>query len=145
MLIALTASALMLAVAAPAQAAEKQSWGFVTSGKDVLLSYGVPESEAVTISFWCEGSTRRIEIVTTILPAKPRKGQPLKTTLGNGAVTATYEGQIGQDAAHETFHFAASTAAEPKVMDVLKSGTALTIGIPGKQERVPLRGIAKPL
>jgi hypothetical protein len=43
------------------------------------------------------------------------------------------------------FHFEASTAADPKVVDVLRSGTSLTISIPGKQHRVPLRGVAKPL
>src|SRR5262245_30320563 len=139
------ASALMLTLAEPAFSAEKQSWGFVQSGKDVLLSYGVPESESITLPFWCYAAPKRIEIVNTVLPGKPRKGQPLTTTLRNGAGTAAYAGKIGQDAGHETFHFAASTAAEPKVVDILKSGTTLTIGIPGKQDRVPLRGVAKPL
>ena len=45
----------------------------------------------------------------------------------------------------EGFYFEASTAAEPKVVDILKSGTSLTIGIPGKREVVPLRGVAGPL
>jgi hypothetical protein len=31
------------------------------------------------------------------------------------------------------------------VLSILKSGTSLAIAIPGKQVRVPLRGIAKPL
>ena len=45
----------------------------------------------------------------------------------------------------EQFHVEAPTAAEPKVVDILKSGTSLTISIPGKQVRVPLRGVARPL
>jgi hypothetical protein len=31
------------------------------------------------------------------------------------------------------------------MMDILKSGSSLAIGIPGKQESVPLKGVAKPL
>jgi hypothetical protein len=146
MRITLAASALMLALAGHAAGANKESWDFVEADKmTVELVYGVPESDAVTIAFWCETRRKRIEIVTTVLPPRPRKGQPVKTTLSNGAITAAYDGKIGYDAAHESFHFAASTAAEPTVVDILKSGTSLTIGIPGKQVRVPLRGIAKPL
>ena len=137
----LAASALMLALTAPAGGANRQSWDFVAAGKEtVQLVYGVPDSEAVTISFWCEAKPKRIEIVTTLLPPRPRKGQAVKTPLSNGIVTAAYDGKIGHDAAHESFHFAASTAAEPKVLSILKSGTSLAIAIPGKQVRVPLRG-----
>ena len=144
MRLALMASAVTLALAVPAQGANKQSWGFVESGKEALLVYGVPESDIITISFICEATQKRIEIVTTVLPSKPRKGQPLRTTLTNGAVTAAHGGNVGHHPEHG-FHFEASTAAEPKVVDVLRSGTSLTIGIPGKQHRVPLRGVAKPL
>ncbi|MFL5071775.1 MAG: hypothetical protein ACJ8D9_19525 [Xanthobacteraceae bacterium] len=146
MRITLAASALMLALAVPAGGANKRSWDFVEADKEtVQLVYGVPESEAVTISFWCEAKPKRIDIVTTVLPPRLRKGQPVKTTLSNGIVTAAYAGKIGYDTAHESFHLSASTAAEPKVVSILKSGTWLTIAIPGKQVRVPLRGIAKPL
>jgi hypothetical protein len=32
-----------------------------------------------------------------------------------------------------------------EVVDILRSGTTLTIGIPGRQFRVPLKGVANPL
>ena len=145
MRITLAASALMLALAAPAHGANKESWGFVESGKEAFLVYGVPESEALTISFICDTAAKRIEIITSVLPRKPRKDQPLTTTLSNGAATAAHGGKIGFSPDHEQFHFAAPAAAEPKVVDILKSGTSLTISIPGKQVRVPLRGVARPL
>ena len=145
MRITLAASMAILAFAAPVQGANKESWGFVESGKEALLVYGVPESDVVTISFICDTEARRIEIVTTVLPRKPRREQPLKTTLGNGTATAAYDGKVGFSTATEEFHFAASVAAAPKVVDILKSGTSLTIGIPGRQVRVPLRGVARPL
>ena len=134
-------AALMVVSVAPAQSAEKESWGFVRSGKEAHLVYGVPETEIVTLSFICEG--KRIEIISTVLPRRPRKGQAARTALTNGAVTASYDGKFGSS--NEGFYFQAYTAAEPKVVEVLRSGTALTISIPGKQERVPLRGVSKPL
>jgi hypothetical protein len=144
MRVTLAACALMLALAAPAQGADKQSWGLVTSGDEVLLVYGVPESDIITVSFICEPKANKLEIVTTVVPARPRKGQSVRTTLSNGVVTAAYDGKLGHHEEHG-YHFAAPTAADPKVADILRSGAALTISIPGKRERVPLRGIAAPL
>src|SRR5205807_3079530 len=117
------------------------------SDKETLLFYGIPESEAVTLIFRCEAKRegKRIEIVSTVLPAKPRKGQSARTTLSNGVVIAVYNGKFGHSSSSEGFHFEASTAAEPKVVDILKSGTSLTISIAGKHERVPLRGVTGPL
>src|SRR5882757_3630827 len=90
MRVTLAAAALMLALAAPAQGAGKYSWDFFKSGQEGQLSYGVPETEIVTIAFVC--NAKRIEIISTVLPRKPKKGQAVRTTLGNGAVTAAYDG-----------------------------------------------------
>jgi hypothetical protein len=135
-----------LVLAESAQAANKYSWGFIKSGRsEARLFYGIPESDIVTLIFACDTASKRIEIITTVLPRKPRKGQPARTTLGNGAVTAAYDGKVGTNASGDEFHFEASAAAAPKAVDILKSGSSLVIGIPGQQERVPLKGVAKPL
>jgi hypothetical protein len=144
MRVALAACALVVALVAPARGADRQVWGFVESGGEARLFYGVPESDTLAIVFACEAKSKRIEIVSTVLPPRPRKGQPLKTTLRNGADTAAYRGKIGHSASGG-FYVEAAVAAEPKVVDVLKSGTTLTISIAGKQERVPLRGVVAPL
>jgi hypothetical protein len=143
MRVTLAAFAAMLALAVPARGADKYSWDFVRSGQEVQLSYGVPESDIVTITFRCK--TKRIEIVSTVLPRKPKKGQAVRTTLSNGAATAAFDGKFGYTSSEEGFYFIADVPAALKVVAVLKSGTSLTIGIPGKEERVPLKGVAKPL
>jgi hypothetical protein len=143
--VVVTTIALLLALAASALAENKESWGFIVASKqEVLLSYGVPESDIITINFFCRPAEKQIEIATAILPAKPRKGQPLKTTLTNGGTTAVYPGKVHHHEEHG-YHFAATTPADRKVVDVLRSGSSLTITIPGKQERVPLKGVARPL
>lgn len=143
MRVTLAASVLILALAAPAAGLNKEEWIFIES-RGARLIYGVPESDVVSIVFACDPKKKSIEIVTTLLPLKPKKGQSLKTTLSNGAVTASYDGKTGHHSEHG-FHFEAQTPAEPKLVEVLKSGTTLTIGIPGRQLRVPLKGVAKPL
>ena len=95
--VSLAASALIVALAGPAKSADKQVWAFFKSGQETLLFYGVPQSEAVTLIFRCEAKRegKRIEIVSTVLPAKPRKGQSARTTLSNGAVAIEHRGKFG--------------------------------------------------
>jgi hypothetical protein len=137
--------AMMMALAAPAQAAERQSWDFIKSGQTIQFSYGVPESHAVTIIFRCEAEGKRVEIVSTAAPRNPKKGQAAKTTLSNGTVTVAYDGKFGRDSEDDGFHFIAHVSADPNVFAVLKSGKTLTISLPGGRERVPLKGVAKPM
>src|SRR5690242_3702133 len=87
----------LLAPAAPAVSAEKQSWGFVRSGSEALLVYGVPESEAVTLSFICEPKKKQIDVVTTVLPAKVKVGQAATIKLSNGTASLAFKGTVGRD------------------------------------------------
>src|SRR5688572_9873515 len=100
--------AMLAAFAPPAQAAEKQSWNFVKAGETIQFAYGVPESHAVTIIFRCEAAGQRVEIVSTVVPRNPKKGQTAKTTLSNGSTTIVYDGTFGRDSEDSGFHFTAS-------------------------------------
>ena len=146
MRVTLAVSALMLALTGSAEASNKFSWGFIKIDEsEVQLSYGLPESDIVPLAYICHTKKKRVEIVTSVLPAKRKKGQPLRTTFRNGAMTAVYDGKVDYSKASDEYHFEVSTAADPKVVDILKSGVSLTISIPGYNERVPLKGVAKPL
>jgi hypothetical protein len=140
------ALALLLAAAVSdsAHAAARQSWATHKSSDEVRLAFGIPDSGNLTLAFICEAKPKRMVIVSTVLPRNPRKGQALKTTLSNGTATATYGGKLGHTEA-EGYYAEATAPADRWVIDILRSGKALTISIPGKQERVPLRGLAKPL
>ena len=135
-------AALLLPAVSSAQGADKQAWGFIKSGVEARLFYGVPDSGNLTIAFVCE--VKRISIVTTVLPPHPKKGRTVRTTLSNGAVTAAYVGKLGHTES-EGFYVEASAASDAKILNVLRTGTSLRIAIGGKQERVPLRGVARPL
>ena len=133
---------LLLPVVSSADGAEKQVWGFVKSGAEARLFYGVPDSGNLTIAFVC--AAKRLSLVTTVLPPNPKQGRTVRTTLSNGVVTAAYDGKLGHSES-EGFYVEASIASEAKVLNVLKTGTSLRIGISGKHERLPLRGVTRPL
>ncbi len=144
MRVTMAAGALTIALAASAAGAERQQWGFVDAGGEAQLFYGIPDSGSLTIAFICKSEQRQLELVTTVLPRRPRKGDTLRTTLRNGAVAASFVGTLGHTD-EEGYFSEASAAFAPTVLDVVRSGARLTISVPGKQERVPLRGIAGPL
>ncbi len=135
---------LLILSAAPAQAASRQVWGVEKTDEAVHLYYGVPESDSVTIAFVCKTRTKQIEIVSTILPEKSKKGEPITTILSNGTETADHDGKVvGDDP--DDLHVEAIMPADRKVTAVLKAGRSLSIRVRGRLERVPLRGAAKPL
>jgi hypothetical protein len=137
-------AALLILTALPAQGAERQVWGFVTSDELVQLFYGIPESDGLTLAFICRTKTRQIEVVTSVLPEGPKKGQLRTIILNNGNLSETIDGKLAGDD-EDGLHFEATVAAERKVTEILKSGRRLTIRVAGKRQSIPLRGVAKPL
>jgi hypothetical protein len=138
------ALAALLLTAAPATA-EKQTWGFVKSGSEVLLVYGVPESEAITLSFICHPKRKSIEIVTTVLPQTAKQGRAGTIKLSNGSTSLEYSGKTGRDNAESGVHFAAPTTIQPRLFDLLETGASLRIEALGARDSVPLGRIKAPL
>jgi hypothetical protein len=136
---------LVALLATAASAAEKQSWGFVTSGDEVLLVYGVPESEAVTLSFICAPKRKRITVVTTVLPDNAQAGRAVTIRLVNGATTLDYPGKTGRDSAEDGVHASAEIAIDPRLYDLLAKGKSVRVEVAGARDTVPLAGVQRPL
>ena len=131
-------------VASPTSA-DKQSWGFVKSGSAVLLVYGVPEFEAVTLSFICEPKKKTIDVVTTVLPRNAKQDRTGIIKLSNGSAIIEYAGKVGRDNADSGLHFAAATPIDAQLFDLLDKGASVRIEALGASGSVPLGGIKKPL
>jgi hypothetical protein len=134
----------MMSAAAPASA-DKEQWGFVKSDREALLFFGVPESEAVTLSFICEPKRKRIALITKVLPPNTSRGRPGKIRLSNGSSSLEYAGKTARGNDDAGVYFEASVAIEPRLFDLLERGTALLIECLGARENVPLDGITEPL
>jgi hypothetical protein len=134
--------ALSLAAATPPN---KQQWGFTKVEDEVLLYYGVPESEDVTISFICAPKLKKITIVTLVLPPNSRPKQSGKIRLSNGSSTQEYAGATEQERDSSDVAFIASIAIDPRIFELLEKGTSLQIESLGARERIPLNGVKGPL
>ena len=134
----------VLLAAAPASA-DKQRWGFVRSDRAAVLFFGVPESEEGTLYLVCEPSRKSIAIITRVMPRSTRHGRPGKIKLSNGSSSLEFAGKTVQANEDAGVHFEASTAIDPRLFELLETGTSLRIESLGARESVPLRGVKGPL
>jgi hypothetical protein len=136
-----------LALAGGAAAApDKEQWDVYKSDQDIRLFYGVPESEAVTLSFICEPKRKRITIVSAVLPPGTHRKRLGRIKLSNGSSSLEYAGKTEPDRNDPTIYFfTASTSVDPRLFAFLETGTSLEIESLGARESVPLAGIKAPL
>jgi hypothetical protein len=111
----------------------------------VLLVYGVPDSEAVTLSLICEPKKKTIDVLTTVLPRNAKQGGTGIIKLSNGSSNVEYAGTIGRDNADSGLHFTAATMIDAQLFDLLDKGTSVRVEALGANGSVPLNGIKKPL
>lgn len=135
---------LVLAMVSGPAFADKKSWGFIKTGPEALLVYGVPESDIVTLSLICAPAKKSIEIVTTVLPRNVKPGRDGRIRLSNGTSSLEYAGKTGGDD-DRGMHLAATTAIDARLFDLLDKGTAVRIDALGASDSVPLGTVRKPL
>ena len=62
------------------------------------MIYGVPESEQITLSFICEPSAKKIEIISTVMPPRTRAKRTGKIKLSNGSSSLEHAGKTAEGA-----------------------------------------------
>ena len=132
-------------LAAPAASADKPQWDFVKSDRDVRLFYGVPESESITLSLICQPKRKRLSIISAVLPNKVGGKRSGKITLSNGSSTLEYAGRTVPERGEGPATIEASIAIDPRLFDLLETGSSLVIQSLGARESVPLDGVKPPL
>jgi hypothetical protein len=122
-----------------------EQWDFVRSDSDMTLFYGIPESDDLTVSIVCDPARKQIDLINLVLPPKPRLATTLKVKLSNGSGTREYSGKVGRDRNGGPFFSESRLGFDGDLFDFLKTGSRLTVEVPGKRTAIPLAGLSKPL
>jgi hypothetical protein len=133
----------VVAAASRAPAQEKQQWGFITTAGDARLFYGIPDSHDTALSLICQPKRKRMEIVSMVLPEKAVAGRQVTIRLTNGSASRQYSGRIVRN--RDDTYASASTALEPGLFDLLRTGTSLRLAVASASEDIPLKEVAGPL
>jgi hypothetical protein len=133
---------LALALAAPAGAQEARTWIFNLDSDTAVLQYGTPESDDAILVITCEPGKRSMHINEFIGSESLVPGRTARLKLVSGAASVDYAGQTVTNEMDGNVNIEVTAPTDPKLIALLKTGTALTIDIAGKQTTIPLKGAA---
>jgi hypothetical protein len=127
---------------APAGAQEARTWIFNFDSDTAVLQYGTPESDDAVLVIACEPAKKSMHINEFIGAGNLMPGRAAHLKLGNGTATIDYAGQTVANEMDGTVNIEVTVASDPRLIALLKTGTALTVDIAGKQTSIPLTGAA---
>jgi hypothetical protein len=133
-------SIIILMLAATAAFAQEREWIFDTNDEDAFLSFGVPETDDVGISFWCKMQSGEARVFLPEAGEELKPGKKAKLTFN---IAGT---KFGFDAETTVNEEAGGTSAEAtfkigdKLFTALKTADRFGVQV-GKDESVfPLEG-----
>ena len=133
---------LVLMLAAPAGAQDARTWIFNFDSDTAVLQYGSPESDDAVLVITCEPGKRSMHINEFIGSESLVPGRTAHLKLVNGAASVDYAGQTVTNEMDGGVNIEVTAPTDPKLIALLKTGTALTVEIAGKQTTIPLKGAA---
>jgi hypothetical protein len=131
---------LAFALAAAAGAQEARTWIFNFDSDTAVLQYGTPESDDAILVITCEPGKRSMHINEFIGSDSLVPGRTAHLKLGNGTASVDYSGQTVTNEMDGNVNIEVTAPTDPKLIALLKTGTALTIDVAGKQTTIPLKG-----
>ena len=133
-------SAIIMMLAAAAVHAQEREWTFDTAEEDAYLSFGVPETDDLGISFWCkmQSGEARVFLPEAGEEVKPSKNAKMHFTVDGTTytfdATTTMNEEAGVPSAEATF------PVTDKVFAAFKKADRFSVRV-GKDEAVfPLEG-----
>jgi hypothetical protein len=132
-------SALMIAVAIPA-AAQEREWIFDTADEDAYLVFGVPDSEDAGISFGCTLQSGDIRVFVPEAGDDLKPDQKIKLIISTGAKDFTYDGLTTANEMAATTSAEATIAASDRLFADLRNADRFTVKTGTEENIFPLEG-----
>jgi hypothetical protein len=132
-------SSLALVLALPVAAQEARTWMFNFDSDTAVLLYGTPDSDDAVLVITCEPANKSMHINEFIGSAGLVPGRTAHLKLSNGTAVLDYAGQTVANEMDGTVNIEVSVTPDPKLIALLKAGSALTIDIAGKPTAIPLK------
>ena len=136
--------ALLLGLAAGVQAQDARTWMFNFDSDAAVLQYATPDSDDAVLVISCEPGKRSMRIAEYIGSDSLVPGRTAHLKLASGTVTLDYAGQTVSNEMDGTVNIEVTIAPDPKLIAMLKTGTALTLDVAGRQASIPLKDAVKP-
>lgn len=128
---------LTLSVASHAQAQERQ-WSLDASNNQAFLSFGVPESDDVGLSLWCDVGKTKISALMPDSVAKLHQGEILTVQVDVDGHAERVIGLVSRDGASGKLVVVTYFGLKGSVMQALRHGQTLALSVKGHVTRFPI-------
>jgi hypothetical protein len=129
-----------LSLAAAAAAAQEREWQLDSSDTEAYLTFGVPESDDVGLSFWCPLHSGRISLFVPDAGQDLKAGPPVKLVVQLGGKSFTYTGKTQANEESGGVSVEAELAAGDALFAAFKGQDRLSLTIAKEQQNFPLEG-----
>ena len=133
----LTTYFLGLLVSTQALAQERQ-WSLDTVNNQVFLVFGVPESDDVGLSFWCNVGKSRIQAFLPETVAAIRAGENIKIDMDIDGHTEKIVAKVARDGGSQKLTVETTFGSAGSLMKTLMAGQTLRINVKGHISSFPI-------
>jgi hypothetical protein len=128
----------VLLVTAPFAQAQERAWSLNASDKEAFLVFGVPDTDDVGISFWCEIGTNKTSLFVNGAPQQLKANQTtsIKVEVENKAFTLKAKTAVDRAGSRPSVEAIMSNNAE--LLKAAEEASSLKITIMGHTEIYPL-------
>lgn len=126
-----------LSATVQAQAQERQ-WSLDTVNNQVFLVFGVPESDDVGLSFWCDIGKTKVQAFLPEGVAAIRRGQQIKINVKIDAYSEKILALVAGDDGSQKLTVETTFGLQGSLMKALRAGQSLGINVNGHESHFPL-------
>ena len=121
-----------------AQATQEREWSLDSTDNQAFLVFGVPDTDDVGLSFWCEakGGTMAVYLPEPLMALKQNQSVPM--TLSVDGSKTVLAGHAARDEASGKFTVEGKFKPSDKLFSQLKNGNSISISVKGHADTFPL-------
>ncbi len=133
----LTTYFVALLVSTQALAQERQ-WSLDTVNNQVFLVFGVPESDDVGLSFWCDIGKSRVQAFLPETVAAIHAGENIKIDMDIDGHTEKIVAKVARDGGSQKLTVETTFGLTGSLMQSLRAGQSLRINVKGHDSSFPI-------
>ncbi|MEP6828192.1 MAG: hypothetical protein ABJA10_08960 [Aestuariivirga sp.] len=132
-------SAVFLALILATQAhAQERQWGLDTVNNQAFLVFGVPESDDVGLSFWCDVGKSKVSVFLPETVAPLRRGEHTNIVMAIDGQAERFSATVSRDDGSGKLTIEATFGLKGSTMMALRAGQSLAITVKGHVNSFPI-------
>ena len=127
-----------ICIASGACAAQERQWSLDAGDQDAYLIFGVPDSEDVGVSLWCQIRQGVVNVFLPDVAGAPAGGGEMLMTLMAGGQTAGFSGKTEENSEADASSLEAQIPADHPILGAMRKADRFRVKMNGDERIFPL-------